>query len=99
MISSIPTRLINYYSKYNVYGYGGSESAEKLTEDILNLYDVMILPAASKGMCGCIYTQLSDVEDEINGLYTYDRKVCKVDAAMMKNVSERINEEVGRILV
>ena len=38
-------------------------------------------------------------KDEINGLYTYDRKVCKVDAAMMKNVAERINEEVGRILV
>ena len=82
------------YSKYNVYGYGGSESAEKLTEDILNLYDVMILPAAPKGMCGCIYTQLSDVEDEINGLYTYDRKVCKVEKDKMADMAKKLQEAV-----
>lgn len=84
----------HYYSKYNVYGYGGSESAEKLTEDILNLYDVMILPAAPKGMCGCIYTQLSDVEDEINGLYTYDRKVCKVEKDKMADMAKKLQEAV-----
>ena len=39
----------------------------------------MIIPGISQGVCGCIYTQLSDVENEINGLYTYDREVCKVD--------------------
>ena len=84
----------HYYSKYNVYGYGGSESAEKLTEDILNLYDVMILPAVPKGMCGCIYTQLSDVEDEINGLYTYDRKVCKVEKDKMADMAKKLQEAV-----
>ena len=42
------------------------------------MYREMILPSVSQGVCGCVYTQLSDVEDEINGLYTYDRKVCKV---------------------
>ena len=39
----------------------------------------MVLPAIPLGLCAAIYTQLSDVEDEINGFYTYDRKVCKVD--------------------
>ena len=84
----------HYYSKYNVYGYGGSDDPAKLTEDILNLYDVMILPAIPKGMCGCIYTQLSDVEDEINGLYTYDRKVCKVDKPKMKKIAEKLQKAV-----
>ena len=84
----------HYYSKYNVYGYGGSGDGEKLTEDILGLYDVMILPAIPKGMCGCIYTQLSDVEDEINGLYTYDRKVCKVEKAQMLAMAEKLQEAV-----
>lgn len=84
----------HFYSKYNVYGYGGSDDAAKLTEDILNLYDVMILLAAPKGMCGCIYTQLSDVEDEINGLYTYDRKVCKVDKEKMFEMSKKLQEAV-----
>ena len=84
----------HFYSKYNVYGYGGSENAAKLTEDILNLYEVMILPAAPKGMCGCIYTQLSDVEDEINGLYTYDRKVCKVEKDKMLEMAKKLQEAV-----
>ena len=84
----------HYYSKYNTYGYGGSENREKLTEDILSLYDVMILPAAPKGMCGCIYTQLSDVEDEINGLYTYDRKVCKVEKEKMAAMAKKLQKAV-----
>ena len=84
----------HYYSKYNVYGYGGSEDASKLTDDIVNLYEVMVLPAAPKGMCGCIYTQLSDVEDEINGLYTYDRKVCKVEKERMLAVARKLQEAV-----
>ena len=84
----------HYYSKYNVYGYGGSDDSSKLTDDILNLYEVMVLPAVPKGMCGCIYTQLSDVEDEINGLYTYDRKVCKVDKQRMAAMAEKLQEAV-----
>ena len=86
----------HYYSKYNVYGYGGSSDASKLTDDILNLYDVMVLPAAPKGMCGCIYTQLSDVEDEINGLYTYDRKVCKVETERVLSVAKKLQEAVRK---
>ena len=89
----------HYYSKYATYGYGSCGSKEELTKAIVCMHDEMIISAIKDGACGCVYTQLSDVEDEINGLYTYDRKVCKVDAAMMKNVAERINEEVGRILV
>lgn len=84
----------HYYSKYNTYGYGGSDDSSKLTEDILGLYDIMILPAAPKGMCGCIYTQLSDVEDEINGLYTYDRKVCKVEKGRMLEMAKKLQAAV-----
>ena len=84
----------HYYSKYNTYGYGGSDDSKKLTDDILSLYDIMILPAAHKGMCGCIYTQLSDVEDEINGLYTYDRKVCKVEKDKMAAMAKKLQAAV-----
>ena len=38
-----------------------------------------ILPAVEQGLCAAIYTQLSDVENEQNGLVTYDRKVVKAD--------------------
>ena len=84
----------HYYSKYNVYGYGGSDDSSKLTKDILTLYQVMVLPAVKKGMCGCIYTQLSDVEDEINGLYTYDRKICKVEKEQIQNMAIKLQQEV-----
>ncbi len=86
----------HYYSKYNTYGYGKCEDSKMLTDKILNLYDVMVLSAASKGMCGCIYTQLSDVEDEINGLYTYDRKVCKVEKERMVTIAEKLQEAVKK---
>ena len=46
----------------------------------------------STGVCGCIYTQVSDIEDEINGFYTYDRKVCKVEKAKMRAVAKKMEE-------
>lgn len=79
------------YNKKKSYGYGTAESEEQLTDMIENLYRRMILPGISKGVCGCIYTQLSDVEDEINGLYTYDREVCKVDKKIMQNLAKDLS--------
>lgn len=86
----------HYYSKYNAYGYGGSNDADALTEMITEMYRGMILPGISKGVCGCVYTQLSDVEDEINGLYTYDRKVCKVKKEKMQQISKEILYEIQK---
>ena len=86
------SRLIggHHYSKYGTYGYGSAETAEELTEKITAMYEGMILPAIPGGCCGCVYTQLSDVEDEINGLYTYDRAVCKVDKQAMQALADRL---------
>lgn len=81
------------YSQYGQYGYGKCESKEALTKKICHMYEEMILPAVPKGLCGCIYTQLSDVEDEINGLYTYDRKICKVDVQQIREISSRLFEQ------
>lgn len=82
------------YSKYGLFGYGSYEDTESLTDAIINMYEKMILPAITTGLCGCIYTQLSDVEDEINGLYTYDRKECKVNPAKMKELQQKIKKEI-----
>ena len=87
----------HYYSKYNVYGYGGSDDKEALTDMIIDMYHGMIVPGIAKGACGCVYTQLSDVEDEINGLYTYDRKVCKVNKERMYELAKEIEEQVNAI--
>ena len=88
---SIPGHI---YSKYNSYGYGAFESSEMLTDNIVEMYEKMIIPAIKNGLSGCVYTQLSDVEDETNGIYTYDRKVCKVEAEKILLISSRIQEEM-----
>jgi hypothetical protein len=65
------------------YGYGGCKTTEALAEAMKQLYLEEVLPCIEHGLCATIYTQVSDVEDEINGILTYDRKVCKLDEATM----------------
>lgn len=78
------------YNPEKSYGYGKADDEEALTGMIEEMYRKMILPGIPKGVCGCIYTQLSDVEDEVNGLYTYDRKVCKVNKEAMRQLAEEM---------
>lgn len=78
------------YSPDKTYGYGTCRSKEELTERIVQMYRKMVLPAISEGLCGCVYTQVSDVEEEINGLYTYDREVCKVEKEAMQRLWEEL---------
>jgi len=80
----------HYYAKYASYGYGGADGEKELTDMIVHMYEKMIRPAIREGVCGCIYTQLSDVEVEVNGLYTYDRKVCKVNKKAMQELAETL---------
>ncbi len=82
------------FNPKKAYGYGKTKDSHDLTETIANMYRKMLIPAIAKGACGCIYTQLSDVEDEINGLYTYDRKVCKVEKELMRKVAEELYAEI-----
>lgn len=77
------------------YGYGACENAEELTDRIVAMYEGMVLPGIKGGICGCVYTQLSDVEDEINGMYTYDRQVCKVNKEKMQKLADRIYSEIN----
>ena len=70
------------------YGYGEqARSEEELTARIRALYDGMVIPSIPNGLCGCVYTQLSDVEGETNGLYTYDRQVRKVRLEAMREIA------------
>ena len=69
------------------YGYKSCKSLADFQSSIEELYRSRILPAIPKGLCGAICTQVSDVEDEINGFVTYDRKVCKADEAAMQRLA------------
>ena len=76
------------------YGYGGCETLDALNEALVKLYTEEIVPCVKQGLCAAIYTQVSDVEDEINGLVTYDRKVEKIDPAKMLPVAAALQRAV-----
>lgn len=78
----------------NAYGYKACKSEAHFRESVDKLYREKVIPAAKKGLCAAIITQVSDVEDEINGFLTYDRKVNKADAAAMGKIAELLKEAV-----
>lgn len=63
-------------------------------EDFQKEYERFIVkeikPAKERGMSAFIYTQLSDVEEEMNGFISYDRKEIKVDKEVIKNINDSI---------
>ena len=79
-------------SKNGNWGYGGIEDTktrEGLEKTYLGLMD-KLGDLAEKGLGGAIYTQTTDVEIEINGVLTYDRKVLKYNPAVLKAAHERV---------
>lgn len=78
------------------YGYRRLPDAAALWRDFARLYEQEVLPAVPRGLCAAVYTQLSDVEDELNGLMTYDRRVVKLDAEDVRELNERLKEASPR---
>jgi hypothetical protein len=79
------------------YGYKTCKSLEDFQADVETLYRTRILPKVKEGLCAAIYTQVSDVEDEINGFLTYDRKVCKADTEAMQKLADALQNAVGQM--
>ena len=76
------------------YGYKSCKSLEEFQRDLKKLYEEKVIPSVKKGLCAAVYTQVSDVEDEINGLLTYDRKVCKAKQSDMEEIARKLTEAV-----
>ena len=72
------------------YGYRQYTDREAFEQGLLDLYRGEILPAIEQGLCATVYTQVSDVEDETNGLLTYDRAVLKVDEVQMREMANEL---------
>ena len=76
-----------------VFGYGKTlHSSAELERAYTALHRTQIEPALQQGLAATVYTQLTDVEDEVNGLLTYDRRVLKLDA----NAVRAVNAELVR---
>ena len=72
------------------YGYRQYTDRESFEQGLHELYRKEILPAIGQGLCATVYTQVSDVEDETNGLLTYDRQVLKVDESKMQALAQEL---------
>jgi beta-galactosidase/beta-glucuronidase len=79
------------------YSYGESSSRKQnRIEDVTGIYIGMqekLLPWISKRLSAAVYTQIVDVETEQNGLYTYDRKLSKVDLERIRNINLKLIRE------
>ena len=78
------------FNPINTYGYRFFKEQADFEAALLRLYEDEIIPAVQKGLCGAVYTQVSDVEDETNGLLSYDRRVCKVASEPMRKIADAL---------
>ncbi|MBQ8408569.1 MAG: MFS transporter [Clostridia bacterium] len=72
------------------YGYSFFTDRDQFEDALEKLYLDEVIPMIDRGLCAAVYTQVSDVEDETNGLMTYDRQILKVDPARMAAVAEKL---------
>ena len=78
------------FNKTKSFGYKKFADTVSLDNAYHRLYEHQILPLIPEGLSATVYTQLSDVEDEINGLYTYDRKILKLDPDRLKKLNAKL---------
>ena len=76
------------------FGYKVFKTQSEFVEAMRKLYLKKLKPLIKKGLCACVYTQVSDVEEEINGLVTFDRRVIKMPIVEMKKLNEALNLEL-----
>jgi len=72
------------------FGYRHFETADDLAAGFVALHREQIEPALAQGLAATVYTQLSDVEDELNGLLTWDREVLKIPADVVRATLARL---------
>ena len=83
-ISVIITIVIIYFDNKT------NKMAAKFAEAFEKLYDKQVIPKIAEGLSATVYTQVSDVEEEINGIITYDRRVIKLP----REVAQRVNAQL-----
>ena len=84
--------VVGHMASDKRFGYKKFPDQERFLTAYLKLFTEEVLPAVSQGLAGTVYTQVSDVEDELNGLMTFDRRVLKVDENILRKLNHTIAE-------
>ncbi len=74
------------------YGYKTLQTKEEYENAVCTLYDTEVRELVKGGASAFVYTQLSDVEDEINGLITYDRRIMKITPERIEKINRELRE-------
>ncbi len=72
------------------YGYRTFKTEKEFEEAFISLYENEVLPLVNAGVSALVYTQISDIEDETNGLYTYDREICKLNKTLCADTMKKL---------
>lgn len=83
-------RIKGHTFNEKMFGYKIYNSKNSLTKAYKRLFNNVIIPQIKDGLSATVYTQLTDVEDELNGLLTYDRELQKIDVDKLKEINERV---------
>lgn len=83
-------RLPDHSVSAREFGYKRFDDAAALSAAFVRLHEREIIPAITAGLAATVYTQLSDVEDETNGVLSYDRRVLKLAESDVIAVNERL---------
>lgn len=78
------------YDENKVFGYKKCATQKEFEDMYVKLYEDEIIPLIPEGLSATVYTEVSDVEDECNGLLTYDRKVLKVNEKRIRELNSRV---------
>ena len=82
--------MAHSFNPDHTYSYKTFKTQQDFNKGLKKLFEREVIRLIPKGLSASVYTQVSDVEDEVNGIYTYDRKVLKVDGEMMKDINNQI---------
>ena len=85
-------RIPEHSACETTYGYKQFSDRQSLTRGYEQLMVNTVLPAARNGVSASVYTQLSDIEEEVNGILTYDRKEMKMNPLVVQKWNARLKK-------
>lgn len=83
-------RVVGHTFGSKMFGYKIYKTEKSMTAAYKRLFNNVIIPQIETGLSAAVYTQLTDVEDELNGLVTYDRKIVKINSEVIRKINERV---------
>ena len=78
------------WDRKKCFGYKMFKDKAALTAAYVKLMEEQIVPLVPQGLCATVYTQLSDVENEVNGILSYDREIIKMDAEAVSKINAKL---------